>query len=334
MADRKGVLNVVRPEAAWRFSQKINDHLSIARPDHWFKNIFMLPGIALALALRDQTIDIGLVGQLVTALASTCLITSANYTINEWLDAETDRHHPVKRNRPSALGRMSPYAVYLQWCLLALAGIGLATAVNAEFLAFGIILLVMGVLYNVKPFRTKDRVYLDVLSESVNNPLRFMLGWSAVAPNVLPPSSILLAYWMGGAYLMAIKRYAEYRYIADPQRAALYRVSFRSYTEEKLLLSAFFYALMATFFLGVFLIKYKIEFIIAIPFLTLLFVWYLSIGMKTDSVTQNPERLYQERGLVTYVACLGALMIALFFLKLDWLNILVEYHVISWSSIM
>ena len=30
----------------------------------------------------------------------------------------------------------------------------------------------MGVAYNVPPVRTKDRAYLDVLSESVNNPLR------------------------------------------------------------------------------------------------------------------------------------------------------------------
>ncbi len=35
----------------------------------------------------------------------------------------------------------------------------------------------MGVLYNVKPFRTKDIAYLDVLSESINNAIRLLLGW-------------------------------------------------------------------------------------------------------------------------------------------------------------
>ena len=51
----------------------------------------------------------------------------------------------------------------------------------------------MGILYNVEPIRTKDRAYVDVLSESINNPLRFLLGWSAIVSDVLPPSSVLLA---------------------------------------------------------------------------------------------------------------------------------------------
>ena len=36
------------------------------------------------------------------------------------------------------------------------------------------VLLLMGIAYNVPPLRTKDRPYLDVLSESVNNPLRLL----------------------------------------------------------------------------------------------------------------------------------------------------------------
>ena len=99
------------------------------------------------------------------------------------------------------------------------------------------------VVYNVRPFRAKDRPYLDVLSESLNNPLRLLLGWSVVLGNQLPPSSVLITYWMGGAFLMGIKRYAEYRAIGDPVAAGRYRRSFRRYTETTLLLSSFFYAL-------------------------------------------------------------------------------------------
>ena len=55
-------------------------------------------------------------------------------------------------------------------------------------------------LYNVPPIRIKDYAYFDVLAESVNNPLRFLVGWFAVAPQFLPPSSVLLAYWMGAHF--------------------------------------------------------------------------------------------------------------------------------------
>ena len=87
--------------------QRLSDYVALARPDHWFKNIFMLPGVALALVLRAEPLSLALVGDLVVALVATCQIASANYTINEWLDADFDRHHPLKRQRPSALGHVS-----------------------------------------------------------------------------------------------------------------------------------------------------------------------------------------------------------------------------------
>ena len=304
------------------------DLVAIARPDHWFKNVFMLPGAALALILTDDAFAPELV-YLLFGVVSTCLIASANYTINEWLDAEFDRHHPVKRFRPSAAGRVSATAVYVQWMVLALVGLTIAAAISTHFLLFSGLLLAMGLVYNVKPSRTKDRQYLDVLSESINNPLRFLLGWSAIISDVLPPSSILLAYWMGGAYLMAIKRYAEYRFINSPELAGLYRRSFRFYTEESLLASAFFYALCSAFFLGVFLIKYRIEFLISMPFLAFLFTWYLVIGMRAQSPAQNPEKLYREKPFLLYVAALGCLVVLLFFVQLPWLNVLVENHVLQ-----
>ena len=285
----------------------------------------MLPGAALALVLAGSVPPRALLTLLVGVI-STCLIASANYTINEWLDAESDRHHPEKQHRPSAAGRVTAPAAYLQWLLLTLAGLGLGMLVSRQFVVFSVALLVMGGIYNVKPLRTKDRQYLDVLTESINNPLRFMLGWSAVVSAVLPPSSILLAYWMGGAYLMAVKRYAEYRFIDDPARASLYRRSFQFYTEESLLVSAFFYALSAAFFLGVFLIKYRIEFLVSMPFLALLFAWYLVIGMRAQSPAQHPERLYHERSFMLYVALVAVLITLLFFIDLPWLRFLVESH--------
>jgi decaprenyl-phosphate phosphoribosyltransferase len=65
------------------------------------------------------------------------------------------------------------------------------------------------------------------------------------------------------------------------------------------------------------------------PLFALLFVWYLHIGMKTDSVTQKPERLYQEPAFLAYVAFLGLVVTALFFTHIPWLSILVTDHVLT-----
>jgi len=299
------------------------DYIRIARLDHWFKNIFMLPGLALAMVLSEIPAIDAVVPALIGIL-STCFIASANYVINEWLDAEFDRHHPLKKHRPSALGNIQPKYVLLEYGLLTSIGLGLASLLTVEFLAFSSLLLLMGIIYNVTPIRTKDKVYLDVLSESVNNPLRFLLGWSSLIDGSLPPSSVLLAYWMGGAFLMAMKRYAEYRFIEDKELAGNYRRSFKYYTEESLLLSSFFYALSSAFFLGVFLIKYRVEFLLSFPFFALLFVWYTHIAMKPHSASQTPEKLYKEPKFMSYLFFLCVVICALFFIDLPWMSNLIE----------
>jgi len=300
------------------------EYIKIARIDHWFKNVFMLPGTALALIFTNRPLT-EVIWPMIIGILSVCFIASANYVINEWLDAEFDQYHPIKKNRPSVgNNKLQAKYVYLEYIIFIILGLSLGLLLSIEFNIFLVALLIMGVVYNVKPFRTKEKAYVDVLSESINNPLRFLLGWSAIVTGSLPPSSALLAYWMGGAFLMAVKRYAEYRFIGDPEQAALYRRSFKVYTEEKLLISSFFYALSSTFFLGIFLIKYRIEFFLSFPFFALLFAWYLSIGQKTHSPTQNPEKLYTEKKFILYVIFLCIIVALLFFIDIPWLQVLVE----------
>lgn len=304
-------------------SFSFKEYIRIARIDHWFKNIFMLPGIALAMILTEINGSDTIV-PIIIGVLSTCFIASANYVINEWLDAEFDRHHPLKKNRPSATGNIQEKFVYIEYAILIVLGLGLASTLTTEFFIFSVILLVMGMAYNIKPIRTKDKVYLDVLSESVNNPLRLLLGWSIFVENSLPPSSILFAYWMGGAFLMAMKRYAEYRFIDNKELAGSYRRSFIYYNEENLLLSSFFYALSSAFFLGVFLIKYRVEFLLTFPLFALLFVWYAHIAMKPHSASQTPEKLYKEPAFMGFVIFLVLVVTALFFIDLPWMSGLVD----------
>src|SRR5690606_37839768 len=99
------------------------------------------------------------------------------------------------------------------YCVLSLLGLGFGWLVGPVFFWVSVAFLISGLIYNVNPLRSKDRVYLDVITESINNPIRLMLGWAMVDATALPPSSLLLSYWMGGAFLMTVKRFAEYRSI-------------------------------------------------------------------------------------------------------------------------
>lgn len=286
----------------------IGAYIKIARPDQWVKNVFIMPGLVLALILIRMPDEWGsFIIKLAAGFFATCFIASANYVINEWLDAEFDKYHPTKKNRPVVSQNMKFSLVMAEYAVCIVLGLLLSIAVNIPFLLTELWLLVMGVLYNVKPIRTKDIVYLDVLSESINNMIRLLLGWFIVCEDVYPPSSILVGYWMAGAFLMAVKRYAEYRMINNPSLAGSYRKSFATYTEASLLCSSFFYALCATFLIGIFLLKYRIEYIVAIPVLFLLFCYYLYIAHKPDSAAQKPEKLFREKKLMILVGVLVVL---------------------------
>lgn len=290
----------------------IESYIKIARPDHWIKNFFIMPGLILAIILSDKAVSVPeFIIKLLAGFFATCFIASANYVINEWLDAEFDKYHPTKKNRPVVSQNMKFSFVMLEYAICIAVGLLLSLLVNLPFVLTELWLLVMGVLYNVKPIRAKDIVYLDVLSESINNMIRLLLGWFIICENIYPPSSILVGYWMAGAFLMAVKRYAEYRMIGDPKLAGSYRKSFAKYTEATLLCSSFYYGLCATFLIGIFLLKYRIEYIVAIPVLFFLFCYYLYIAYKPDSAAQKPEKLFREKKLMLLVGILVILFAVL-----------------------
>jgi decaprenyl-phosphate phosphoribosyltransferase len=288
-------------------------YIQIARIDHWFKNSFMLLGVILAVFYEPRVANWSSLLPLGIAVLSTCLIASSNYTLNELLDAPNDLLHPEKRLRPVPAGRVRTNLAYGQWLLLAVAGLGLAWSLNFYFFLSGLWLWVMGVLYNVPPVRTKEWPYVDVLSESINNPIRLLLGWFALVTTRLPPISLAISYWMIGAFFMAMKRYAEYRHINNPEVAGAYRRSFRYYTEERLLVSLFFYATTCALFAGVFIVRYHLELILFAPLAAGLFAFYMKIGLQPDSPVQNPEKLYKQKAFFAYMVFCTIMFVVLMF---------------------
>lgn len=294
----------------------IDAYVQIARPDHWFKNVFMLVGVVLAYFYHMGEVGGQHLWALVVGFVATCLVASSNYVINEILDAPTDLDHPVKRNRPIPSGRVRLGIAYVEWLAVGAAGLGLAALVNWPFLAVAGALWIMGLVYNIPPVRSKELPYLDVLSESVNNPLRLALGWFVISPGEIPPVSLLVSYWMVGAFFMASKRFAEYRAIGNKGVAAAYRHSFRYYDDERLLVSMFFYACGAALLLGVFIIRYHLELILSVPLIAGFFGYYLRVALKQDSAVQNPERLYRETGLMIYLAVCLLAFVGLMFVEI------------------
>ena len=298
------------------------------RIDHWVKQLFILPGVAFAVLLTGGLGE-NFYYRLIVGFFATCCIASANYVINEWLDAEFDKYHPTKKYRSVVSEGVSGKIVWFLWGCLSILGFTVSLLVNIPFLCMSVWLWLMGLLYNVKPVRTKDIPILDVLSESVNNAIRLLMGWFVVSGKTIPPSSLLLGYWMAGAFLMATKRFAEYRMINDKTLAGKYRKSFKYYTEQSLLLSAFFYAMCSVFFIGIFLIKYRIELVLLMPVLIGLYGYYFYLSFSKDSAVQKPEKLFREKGLMLYCLVFIILFAVLMLTDIPELYVLTDSTILS-----
>jgi len=334
MATRKRPVRAPGATADPRPAAGLADYVAVARIDHWVKHVFILPGLVLAAMIGSPArppVDLVaiLLGLLAAALAS-----SANYVINEVLDAPFDAHHPTKRLRTSVSRRMAAHWVVLEVVLLSGAALAIGFALSRPLGWTIVAFLASGLVYNIPPLRTKDLAFWDVATEAINNPIRLLVGWVLIDPTTLPPSSLLFAYWAGGAFLMSTKRLTEYRTIvADHALDALqrYRRVFRHYTDTRLLLQSFAYAQLASFFVAIFLVKYRIEYILTFPLFAALFVVYLRIGLRTGSSAAAPEKLYRERQLVIMVLALAVAFALTTFVDVPALEALTEPYLIPVS---
>ncbi len=300
--------------------ETVKPYIAIARLNHWFKNVFVLPGIVVATFADNSLLTWHMFFNCLLSLLSMGLVSSSYYVLNEVLDAEQDALHPKKKFRPVPSGKVNRKIAYAEWLILAVMAFAIAAFVNTKVLLIIVSLWIMALLYNVRPIRLKDRVYLDVLSESVNNPLRLVLGWYATGVQALPPVSLVAAYWMLGAFFMAVKRFAELRRISDAEKAAQYRLSFRHYNAEKLLVCITYYAVAFGLCLGIFIVRYKMELLLSVPLIAGFIAWYIHLGFLVDSPTQNPEHLYKEKGFVAYAFLCLATMTWLMFANIPELQ--------------
>jgi 4-hydroxybenzoate polyprenyltransferase len=133
-----------------------------------------------------------------------CCCASSGYLINDLCDLPADRHHPEKRLRPFASGRLP--LVYGLAMAPVLAVLGLFLAWLLSGLSFGILLLYF-TLTLAYSLRLKRVVILDIFLLATFYTLRIIAGGVAAAISL---SVWLLAFSMFLFISLALlKRYAE-----------------------------------------------------------------------------------------------------------------------------
>jgi decaprenyl-phosphate phosphoribosyltransferase len=203
------------PRAAATPLHRLGGYIRTLRPHQWVKNVFVLAPLFFAKDLFEPRLFLRAAG----AFGVFCVLAGAVYTINDILDAEADRKHPVKRFRPIASGRISARSARVLAAVLVVLGLAGAAYGPVLFFAVALAYFVQNLAYS---FKLKTYAYLDVAIIAMGFVLRVVGGGFGTHVHVssyLIVCTALLALFLGFGKRRHELAVAAVR--AKEQRAAL-----------------------------------------------------------------------------------------------------------------
>jgi decaprenyl-phosphate phosphoribosyltransferase len=286
--------------------------ISISRIDHWPKQVLMFPGFIYVFLILNESINIYYFFLIIISILSTSIIASANYSINEYLDKEYDKYHPLKNKRALINNKISIIQLLCFYFFLIFLGFGIGLFFFGVYFNLTLLfLLIMGVIYNVRPLRLKDHIVLDVVSEAINNPIRFILAYTAIFNNFNFNFNFVLSYWFAGIFLMTCKRYSEKKFLSN-KNIFLYRPSLQKYSFKLLFFIIIFSCIGSLFFLNLFILDEKIISPYFIFYFLILFVIYYYYSVIKTNYAQIPEKIFFNINSILFIICYTIIFLFLF----------------------
>jgi len=162
------------------------------RPGQWTKNLVVFAGLLFGHALFDPAS----VALAVAAFIIFCALSGVVYLVNDVLDREADRQHPLKASRPLASGALSPGTALMAAVVLGAGALAASLVISGRFAAVSATYLGLLALYSGP---LKHIVIIDVLTIAVGFVLRAVAGAVAIAVPIshwLLLCTILLALFL------------------------------------------------------------------------------------------------------------------------------------------
>jgi 4-hydroxybenzoate polyprenyltransferase len=167
--------------------------LAALRPRQWSKNLLLFAGLVFAAKLGDGTRWI----EAIAVFIAYCAASSAAYVVNDLRDADDDRMHPIKRNRPIARRELSAESALVISAVLALVALAIAAALGYASLLFLVGFLALQLAYSLG---LKRVVLVDVALIASLFVVRAAAGAAAVDVRIsgwLLACTALLALFLG-----------------------------------------------------------------------------------------------------------------------------------------
>ncbi|MBP9104712.1 MAG: decaprenyl-phosphate phosphoribosyltransferase [Chitinophagaceae bacterium] len=134
-------------------------YIKLLRPKDWAKNLFLF----IPLFFAGEFTNTDKIIQLIWGFLSFSFIASSIYIINDYMDIEDDRKHPVKKNRPLASGAVKKSVALVIFFVLLIGGFLMAWWIRDKFLfVLGLyFLLNMGYSFGLKAIPVLDILILS-----------------------------------------------------------------------------------------------------------------------------------------------------------------------------
>ncbi len=284
------------------------------RPRQWTKNLLLFAGVLFSRqAGRPELLLRAALG-----FVAFSLLAGLVYLLNDVRDAELDRLHPVKRERPIASGRLPVPVAWAEAAVLAVAVAALSLWLGTAFTVVAATYLLMNVVYDLA---LRDHVLLDVFLVALGFVLRAIAGVELLRP-VSPGTELspwlLVCTFFGALFLALAKRRRELANAGEAagQRRAVLRLYTAPLLDGLLLVSAaasiMGYALYTIWPATV--AKFHTEALLyTVPFVTYGVFRYLYLVRASESTEDPSQVLLADRPLQLCVVLYLAVVVLILY---------------------
>ena len=181
----------------------MTDIIKLLRPQQWIKNLFVF----LPLFFDRHLFDAGYLVPCILVFLAFCLAASGIYCFNDIHDAEADRDHTEKRNRPIASGKVSKATGYIAMLVCFVLSVAVMCFIHTATGRNGLIFLVIGgyVVMNIAyTLLLKHIAIVDVFVIAAGFVLRVLAG--GVATGIHLTHWIVLMTFLLALFLAFAKR--------------------------------------------------------------------------------------------------------------------------------
>ena len=174
----------------------------LIRPHQWIKNIFVFLPMFFAGHINNAEYW----KESLIAFFSFCFASSSLYCLNDILDKESDRNHPVKRKRPIANGTITPRQGYSIMAITLLVAGSLLLLLNnyTSIMSTGAMILAYYILNIAYTLKLKHIALIDVFVISTGFVLRLLTG--GIVTGIWLSHWIILLTFLLALFLALAKR--------------------------------------------------------------------------------------------------------------------------------